>query len=361
MQKTSSKISVIVPIYNVEPYLKKAIDSILNQSFKDFELILVNDGSTDGSKAICEAYVNVDDRVKLINQENQGAHTARNNALKVAEGTYVCFFDSDDYVDMDMLEVLYDLALTYNSDLVISGFKINTYYNDDEYTVREYIPYTENGEMIQHYDDIKQFRKDAYHNFDRNMFYPPWNKLYKLSYLKDNDIEFPVTYRDDFPFVLNVIKDISSVTITRNSYYNFIRKRSDSETQKYVANFYEKREEEHKSMLDLYKYWDLIDDNDSFEMIARRYIDRLIECIVNLYNSQCLMTEGEKEFQVRKYFENENFKKCIKAAKPRSLYSKIMYMPLRIKNVPLTLLMCKFINHIKTHNIKLFTKLKVER
>ena len=361
MQNSNVKISVIVPVYNVEAYLEKAVDSILNQTFNDFELILVNDGSTDRSKEICEKYLSIDERVKFINQDNQGAHNARNNALKVAKGKYVCFFDSDDYLEPNMLNDLYDLAKRYDSDLVISGFNINTYYNDNDYITIKYIPYTSNNEDIINYNNEVDFRKEAYHNFDINMFYPPWNKLYKLSYLKNNEIEFPITYRDDFPFVLRVIRDIDNVTFTKKIYYNFIRKRQDSETQKYVKNLYDKREEEHGFMLDLYRHWELLDDENSFEMISRRYIDRLIECIVNLYNKECTLNDDERISEVKRYFENENFKTCIEKAKPRKQYLKLMYLPLKLRSPKLTLSMCKFINYIKTKDIRIFTKFKVER
>ena len=361
MQINNPKITVIMPVYNVEDYLKNSIDSVLRQTFSDFELILVNDGSTDGSKDICEKYLNIDGRVKLINQDNLGAHNARNSALKIAKGSYVAFFDSDDYVDDNMLHDLYTLAKDYKSDLVISGFRINTYYNNEEYITKEYVPYTGDNNTIKVYSDYETFRKDAYRNFDINMFYPPWNKLYKLSYLKNNDITFPILYRDDFPFVLNVIRDIKDVVITKKCYYNFVRKRSDSETQKYVKNLYDKREEEHTYMLDIYKYWDMLSDTDSFEMISRRYVDRLIECIVNLYNKECTLTDIEKRDEIKKYFSSDNFKTSIKCARPRKLYLKLMYIPLILRNISLTLLMGRFINYIKSHNIRIFTILKVDR
>ena len=124
---------------------------------------------------------------------------------------------------------------------------------------------------------------------------------------------------------------------------------------------YEKREEEHASMIDLYKYWALIDDKSSYEMISRRYIDRLIECIVNLYNKECKLNHNEKLIEVKRYFSTNNFNSCIRYAKPKSFYSKIMYLPLKLRSVNLTLKMCKFINHVKTKDIRLFTRFKVER
>ena len=219
MQNNEVKISIIMPVYNVKDYLTKAVDSILNQTFDDFELFLVDDGSTDGSSDICDELKLKDNRIIVIHQKNQGAHNARNNALKLAKGTYACFFDSDDYIEKDMLRDLYDLANNYDSELVISGFYINTFYDNEHFIQLDYIPNIDSD--VKNYNKI-EFRKYAYKNFDKNMFYSPWNKLYKLSYLKKYNITFPITYRDDFPFVLSVIKDIENVTYTKKQYYNFI-------------------------------------------------------------------------------------------------------------------------------------------
>ena len=350
-----------MPVYNVGNYLDKAISSILLQSMSDFELILVNDGSTDNSKDICEKYKLEDDRIILINQENQGAHIARNNGIKISRGDYLCFFDSDDYVETDMLLDLYNIAIKYNSDLVVCGFNINTYYKDDRYTVQRYIPYTSNNASIESFNNESDFRKLAYHNFDRNMFYPPWNKLYKAEYILQNEIRFPITYRDDFPFVLGVIKDIKNITYVKKPYYNFLRKRSESETQKYVSTLYDKREEEHNEMLMLYKYWQLDTDEQSREMISRRYIDRIIECMVNLFNKDCKLSDAEKNHNIKNYMSTTNYDIAIKYAKPKKAYLKIMYIPLKLKNVTLSFTMSKFINYVKCHNVKLFTNLKTYR
>lgn len=361
MPNNEYKISVIMPVYNVAEYLPKAIESVLNQSYNNFEFFLIDDGSTDNSGEICDEYAKRHSNIKVIHQKNSGAHRARNSALELASGDYVCFFDSDDYVDRNMLEDLLNVAIEYKSDLIISGFYINTYYDSNKYIVLNYIPCTTNNLNIENFNNNLDFRKNSYLNFDRNMFYPPWNKMYKLSYLKDNKITFPITYRDDFPFVLNVIKDIDNVTYVKKQYYHFLRKRSDSETQKYVENLYEKREEEHYEMLALFSYWGLNEDKNSMEMISRRYIDRVLECMVNLFNDECKLSNNEKELMIGKYLHNTNFTKCINIARPNKLYLKIIYFVLKRKNIYVCYLMAKFINFVKKNNIKLFSILKTNR
>ncbi|MGJ0706244.1 glycosyltransferase family 2 protein, partial [Enterococcus avium] len=115
------EISIIVPVYDVEKYLKKCVDSILNQTFKDFELILVDDGSPDNSGAICDQYAEKDSRVRVIHKENGGLSDARNAGIEVARGKYLGFVDSDDFVNEDMYKQLYTSIIENNADLSICG------------------------------------------------------------------------------------------------------------------------------------------------------------------------------------------------------------------------------------------------
>lgn len=115
------KISIIVPVYNVEKYLKKCIESILLQTLKDIEIILVDDGSTDDSGRICDEFANMDSRIKVLHKKNGGLSDARNVGINHAEGEYLGFIDSDDYIDNDMYEFLYSNAKKYDADMSTCG------------------------------------------------------------------------------------------------------------------------------------------------------------------------------------------------------------------------------------------------
>ena len=112
------KFSIIIPVYNVEKYIKKCLDSVFSQSYKDYEVIVVNDGSTDKSMDIAKEY-----NVKIINQKNAGLSITRNNGLQIANGEYISFIDSDDWVDLDFLEKLYNTAKKYDADIAACGIK----------------------------------------------------------------------------------------------------------------------------------------------------------------------------------------------------------------------------------------------
>ncbi|HDV0860284.1 TPA: glycosyltransferase, partial [Enterococcus faecalis] len=115
------KISIIVPVYNVEKYLEKCVRSILAQTFTDFELILVDDGSPDSSGAMCDQFAEQDQRVKVIHKENGGLSDARNAGIEIATGEYLGFVDSDDYIADDMYELLYTNIVKEDADLSICG------------------------------------------------------------------------------------------------------------------------------------------------------------------------------------------------------------------------------------------------
>lgn len=117
------KISIIVPVYQVEPYIRRCIDSILSQTFKDFELILVDDGSPDKCGEICDEYALKDSRIKVIHKKNGGLSSARNAGLDIAQGDYIGFVDSDDWIDEDMYEVLYENITKYNVEVAVCGIR----------------------------------------------------------------------------------------------------------------------------------------------------------------------------------------------------------------------------------------------
>ena len=123
------KLSVIVPVYNTEKYLRECVDSILAQTFTDFELILVDDGSTDGSGAICDEYAGKDSRIRVIHQENGGATLARRSGVRIAQGEYVAFVDSDDWIAQHIYQNMMEKAETCGADVILCDIVLETQTN----------------------------------------------------------------------------------------------------------------------------------------------------------------------------------------------------------------------------------------
>ena len=200
------KISVIVPVYNVEKYIDKCLDSLVNQTLKEIEIIVVNDGSPDNSQKIIDKYKKkYPKKIKSIIKENGGQGSARNIGLKHATGEYIGYVDSDDYVDKTMFEKLYTNAKENNSDIAICG----TYIDNDP------------GIEIE----LEKFLVD---NNKENAFFGKmavWNKIYKRSLLVDNKLEFrSKLWYEDFDFSFKAIAYAQTVSyVNEPLYYYLIR------------------------------------------------------------------------------------------------------------------------------------------
>ena len=182
-------ISVVVPVYKVEEYLRRCVDSVLAQTYRDFELILVDDGSPDRCGQICDEYAARDDRIKVVHQENGGLSAARNAGLDVAQGEYVAFVDSDDYCHPEMLKVLFEKIIQYDADVAVSGFR-RVDQNGKDIDVEPYLPEIE--ELMNGADALKRLiMEDSLRSV-------VWNKLYKRTLFKS--LRFPVgkLYEDAF-------------------------------------------------------------------------------------------------------------------------------------------------------------------
>lgn len=186
MKKTKPNISVIVPIYNVEPYLCRCIDSLLKQTYSNFELILVDDGSPDNCGTICDAYAKRDSRVLVIHKINGGLSDARNAGLKIAQGEFIAFVDSDDWVAVDYLEKLYTALITTNSD-ICECIALKTDGSDIPPNVPPSAP-----SVYESYSALEQLIHDG--PFHQHV----WNKLYRKSVI--TDVFFPMgkTHEDEF-------------------------------------------------------------------------------------------------------------------------------------------------------------------
>lgn len=212
-------ISVIVCIYNVENYINKCVDSILNQTFKDIEVILVDDGSTDSSGKICDTLAQKDSRVKALHIENSGISVARNNGLKIATGDFIVFSDADDIIDNDAYETMFDLITKNNSDLVICGYYADVEKDGEIIVSRKMVPphavLTEKQQILDKFIEIK-----STHVFDAS-----WNKLYRASVIRDNNIKMPEgEIFEDTEFILRFLAHTSNVTLCDRCFYHYVQR-----------------------------------------------------------------------------------------------------------------------------------------
>ena len=226
------KITIIVPVYNVEKYLRECIDSIINQTYKNIEIILVDDGSKDKSGAVCDEYAAIDSRIKVIHKKNEGLGFARNSGLEITDGEYVTFIDSDDKADSDLIQSLVDCVKDSACDTCIGGFKRIT--EDGEVTFKE------------NYGNKLFTGSDVYNNlFARMLGSSPekhdaikmsvWNVLYSVKIIKENNLRFPSEREfisEDIIWNSEYFKYSQKAMLTDSTAYNY-RITPSSLTQKY--------------------------------------------------------------------------------------------------------------------------------
>lgn len=208
-------VSVIVPVYNIEKYLKECIESIINQSYKNIEIILVDDGSTDKSGIICDEFEKLEKRIKVIHKENGGAASAKNRGLDEANGEYICFVDGDDYIFIDFIEDLYNQLIEYNADISECSF----YYLYKSHIEKD--SFKSNNAFFTSQDYLNQYVDE----WQSSLF---WNKLFKSSVI--GDIRFKQERRciDDEFFTYKVVLNAHSITRNSNHKYYYRQRKSSA-------------------------------------------------------------------------------------------------------------------------------------
>ena len=204
-----TKVSVIVPVYNVEKYINKCLDSLVNQTLKDMEIIVVNDGTKDNSQAIIDKYVKKYKNVKSFIKENGGLSSARNYGLEYATGEYIAFLDSDDYVETDMYEKMYKKAIEKNFDMVVCDLK----YIYPNKTVDAY---------SNVYEDIVDANKIKESML--NIYPAAWNKIFKRDLFKNNIRFKDKVWFEDVEFLYRLFPYIKSIGVVNESFVNYVQR-----------------------------------------------------------------------------------------------------------------------------------------
>lgn len=208
-------ISIIVPVYNVEKYLDECIQSIHEQTYTDWECILINDGSKDNSASICDQWAQKDKRIQAIHQINQGVSAARNKGIQIAKGEFIAFIDSDDWIDKEYLYCMYEAYKKHpSSDLIVSG--LIHHYNDGK-------AINKTPEKSQTFELTKNNIKSFVDLNTKYLLYPPYIKLYKSSIIKDNFIFFDrnYSYGEDLLFNYQYLEHVNTITCIDKAYYHY--------------------------------------------------------------------------------------------------------------------------------------------
>jgi len=264
------KVSIIVPVYNVEKYLSVCLDSLINQTFNEIEIICVNDGSTDNSLSILKQYQKKDERIRIINQKNQGLSHSRNVALKYAKGDYILYVDSDDWLDLNTVKDSYQVAKMYDLDLLI--FLLINYDESKDELYED--GYYNNIWFPSKYDD-KTFSFDEISQYTFILACSAVSKLYKRDLLLKNNMKFPKgLYFEDNPFHCESLICSEKIRILRKHFY-YRRRRNNSITSDADEKYFDTIPISNL-VIDAFKKYDVYEKY--IELLLNRKIRYLIYC-----------------------------------------------------------------------------------
>ena len=330
MSSKNPMVSIVIPIYNVEIYLKKCINSILNQNFNDFEIILVNDGSTDSSLDICNEYLKKDTRINLVNKTNGGLSSARNAGLNVAKGKYISFIDPDDCINENYFNILINKAEMNDCDVIVSGYR--TVPNNVDI-----IPSYKLNEVLKGTDFI--LSSDNVHSKNELCFV--WRYLYKLKLIKENKIKFneKIFIGEDVTFNLEVLVNANKVmAISDILYYYTINNPTSLMRNKFKPNLESSLIKQYEKRYYLSKKYNLINNKKYKIDMANYYVNSIYRMIVtNLKNDESC--DFEKE--IKRVSNNEMFRSSVKNLgfkyKCYNFKEYIFYLALKFKVYPVLL------------------------
>ena len=329
------KVSVILPVYNSQKYIAKTIDSILNQNYNNYELIIIDDGSTDGSLDICSKYLEKNNNIKILEQKNSGVSRARNKGIEKATGKYIMFIDSDDCYEPDCIKTMVNYMKNKKVDLVscsYSNFDLsnNKFLLQDTFVMNKFTEYFEKLQKNYLFNQI-------------------WNKIYKLDIIKSNKIIFDenISIAEDLKFNIEYLKKCDSFCYIKDILYNY-RITTSGLGFKY-------RTDSNDIKIKLLK---LLEDEYSKENAEKKYIffiylKQYIAYFSNIVDNRNKLLKKEKKLLIKNIMESKEYKEKINEIKKyNNLKLKILVVILNCSNVDIIFIVSKLANYYDKKNKK---------
>ena len=319
------KVSVIVPVYNAQNFIEDCVMSILNQTFKDIELILVDDGSKDNSLEICKMLADQDERVMVFHQENGGSSSAKNAGLKIAKGDYVAFCDADDTLDNEYIENLYKGVALHNADVCV-GNAAFTNVEDSKVVSRRTV------NMTSGIFSLKEFMAYYPEYMPNAVIGAPWNKLYRRSIITKNSICFNTNIRnnEDTHFNYEFLVKCKTVYVSESPYYNYMNRVGvASASRNFIPNLFDIYVVTYKKAIDFLKAADSYNENILFQ--NQYFIGLVIGAINGIVSGKNNLSKKEKIEQIKTICSNEEVKKAIKTVNFSNRKKQIIAMLIKYK------------------------------
>lgn len=297
-----NKVSIIMPIYNVADQLERAIQSALNQTYNNVEIILVNDGSTDKSGEICDEYKEKDERIKVIHQQNAGSGYARNAGLDVAVGKYLYFADPDDYFETNLIEEILAMAEKSNADMVVFGYFNEVFQKNGQVNTMKMLPIL-NGEFSQ--TDFQNHFRSHYAVSP----YALWNKLYRHDFLVQHNCRFTnQKVGQDALFNQLVQREVEKVFYHTEAYYHYVSKEGSA-----INRYREERFIYEYNIANCFENWMQFwnKDQEYKDLVYREYWGALYLELSNLSWKDSPLTSRQKTTRIAKLMQNKKIKAAV--------------------------------------------------
>lgn len=309
-------VSVIMPMYNGEKYIRPCLESILNQTFKDFEVVIIDDGSTDNSASIVKEYADKDNRIKYHYQENQTACVALNNGIELAKGDYITFADNDDLIELDTYE---KVALSFNNtdpDIVVYGYSQD--FIDENYSTKNEIKYS-------YADSLEKIQLSIINIFQNGLFHPFWNKWYRRSIIMESNVRFDKRYNSmgDYSFNCRLFPFVKSIETLDFIGYHYLKRNRDSLVASFVKDMVPCFMERRRVTKELFDFFDLWKYKEANSYYATQYYFESEDFLINLYKKKCDLPSNERKKYISAYILDDISKDWYKKLNVDTIYSRI--------------------------------------
>lgn len=350
--------SIVMPAYQVEQYIGKAIQSVQNQTFPDWELIVVDDCTRDQSAKIAEGLAKNDIRIKVLHHEvNRGLSAARNTGIKEAVGKYIWFMDSDDYVNSNLLKVVYESVQKNPAQLILFGLYEEYFDSSGKFSYRHEIK-----PKKEYFSDKNSLRKEIIYLEQATLYGYAWNKCYDLKYLRSLNLKYEnIKLIEDILFNVNYCMDIESMNLIPQAMYHYQKRIDDSLTNKYVSDYYELHKKRIEVIYEQYRYWNLCSEEVK-RILGSLYARYILSALQRNCDKKASMPHTKRYKWCRNLFNQELFNTLMpyaESAGSKSLKAAISL--LRKKNVVWCLAMGRFIYIVRRKLPMFYTKIKSGR
>lgn len=351
------RYSIVMPAYNVEAYIKDAVSDIEKQSFSDFELILIDDCSTDTTGLLCDVFAHTDERIQVRHlQKNGGLSNARNQGMDAASGEYILFLDPDDRYDTDMLAKIEESLQQNPAKVVLFGLT-EMYYDPNgkiEYQ-KQIVP------VAGCFDSKENVRQQVLPLECQTLFGYAWNKAYQLSYVKEHGFRFQtITMIEDVLFNIEVFRELDSCNLIAEALYKYAIRKKGSLTTKYLPDYFELHERRVESMCQLYRDWDM-ETPEELKSLGSIYCRYFMSALQRNCSKAAKMSHKDRKSWVRAQFQTLTYQSLKNSLFPDNRILKVLAWGIRTEKVEFCLFCGRGIYIVKEKCPGIFSRLKQNR